>query len=184
MNPIKGFERYFITRNGKIYSSISKKYLRQNKTKSGYCSVELFGENGKSKRLLVHRIVATAFIPNPDNLPEVNHKDQNPSNNCVSNLEWCDRKYNMNYGTLQKKKRKALNWFYSSDRLKENARKNGAIVSKAVLQFSRDGVFIKRYNSAAEASRTTGANHSHILECCHGKRYKTVNGFIWKFEKV
>ena len=181
--PVKGYEQYFVNERGNIYSSISQKYLKPNITAGGYCTVELF-RGGKSKRLLVHRIVAAAFIPNPNNLPEVNHKDENPLNNSVSNLEWCDHKYNMNYGTLQQRKREILKEFYSSERIKETARKNGSIMSKPVLQFSRDGNFINRYNSAKEASKKTGANHSHILECCHGKRYKTVNGFIWKFEKV
>ena len=138
-----------------MYSLRSEKYLKPNMSKSGYLSVELFDENGKSKRLLIHRLVAMAYIPNPENLPQVNHIDENPLNNAVSNLEWCTAKYNMNYG-------------------------NGA---KTVLQYSRNGEFIARYNSAAEASRKTGANHSHIIECCNGKRYKTVNNFIWKFGK-
>lgn len=64
---------------------------------SGYVSMYL-SKNGKKKRYLVHRLVAEAFIPNPDNLPEINHKDENKVNNCVENLEWCTPKYNANYG--------------------------------------------------------------------------------------
>ena len=61
-------------------------------------------KNGKTKRFSVHRLVAKAFIPNPNNLPIINHKDENPSKNIVDNLEWCDNKYNCNYGTLHKRR--------------------------------------------------------------------------------
>ena len=77
--------------------------LKINKRKDGYCSVMLC-KNGKTKRFLVHRLVAKAFIPNPNNLPMINHKNENPSKNIVDNLEWCDNKYNCNYGTLPKRK--------------------------------------------------------------------------------
>ena len=64
----------------------------------GYLRAQLYS-NSKRKSFLVHRLVAQAFIPNPDNLPQVNHRDENPSNDNVDNLEWCDGKYNVNYGT-------------------------------------------------------------------------------------
>lgn len=180
--PVNGYERYTVNERGRIYSLISNRYLKPHIENTGYCSVELFGKNGKSKRLLIHRLVAAAFIPNPNNYTEINHKDENPLNNHVDNLEWCDHKYNMNFGTLQERKRKSLTEFYKSERIKETARKNGAKRSKAVLQFTKNGDFIARYNSGVEASKATGADHSHILECCNVKRYKTVGGFIWKFE--
>ena len=164
-----------------MYSLRSEKYLKPNMSKSGYLSVELFDENGKSKRLLIHRLVAMAYIPNPENLPQVNHIDENPLNNAVSNLEWCTAKYNMNYGNGAKTRHSKID--YITESRKTTARINGAKQSKTVLQYSRNGEFIARYNSAAEASRKTGANHSHIIECCNGKRYKTVNNFIWKFGK-
>ena len=164
-----------------MYSLRSEKYLKQNTSKSGYLSVELFDENGKSKRLLIHRLVAMAYIPNPENLPQVNHIDENPLNNAVSNLEWCTAKYNMNYGNGAKTRHSKID--YTTESRKTTARINGTKQSKTVLQYSRNGEFIARYNSAAEASRKTGANHSHIIECCNVKRYKTVNNFIWKFGK-
>ena len=66
--------------------------------KLGYLQVALCN-NGKIKHKMVYRLVAEAFLPNPDNLPQVNHKDENPFNNCVDNLEWCTIEYNINYGT-------------------------------------------------------------------------------------
>lgn len=80
--------------------------LKQNNDGRGYMSIELC-LNSKIKRYLVHRLVAQAFIPNPDNLPEVNHKDENPENNSVTNIEWCNRSYNINYGTRKDKVRES-----------------------------------------------------------------------------
>ena len=77
------------------------KKLRVNNM--GYVCVGLC-KDGKVKTFSVHRLVATAFIPNPKNLPVVNHRDENPSNNCVKNLEWCTQKYNTNYGTCQERR--------------------------------------------------------------------------------
>ena len=73
------------------------KMLKLIKDKKGYLKINLW-KNNKSKMFLVHRIVAETFILNPNNLPQVNHKDENKSNNCVENLEWCSQKYNNNYG--------------------------------------------------------------------------------------
>lgn len=72
--------------------------LKLHTLRRGYLDVRLCS-NGKVKSFLVHRLVAEIFIPNPDNLPQVNHRDENPSNDNVDNLEWCDGKYNVNYGT-------------------------------------------------------------------------------------
>ena len=74
------------------------KALKPNINQDGYCSVGLY-KNGRCKTMLLHRIVAQAFLPNPSCLPQVNHKDENKQNNAVDNLEWCDAKYNCNYGT-------------------------------------------------------------------------------------
>ena len=164
-----------------MYSLRSEKYLKPNMNKNGYLTVELFDVNGKSKRLLIHRLVAMAYIPNPDDLPQINHIDENPLNNAVSNLEWCTAKYNMNYGNGAKTRHSKID--YTAESRKTTARINRSKRSKTVLQYSINGELIAKYNSAAEASRKTGANHSHIVECCNGKRYKTVNNFIWKYER-
>lgn len=93
--PIKGYEGlYYITEDGKIYSSIQNKWLKIWTDNQGYLVVTLQGEKKK-----VHRLVAETFIPNPDNLPVVNHKDEDKSNPSVDNLEWCTYEYNRNYGT-------------------------------------------------------------------------------------
>ena len=117
-------------------------------------------KNGVSKLIPVHRLVAMAFLPNPHNLPQVNHKDENPSNNNVENLEWCDAKYNCNYGTLPS---------YRSD-----------FSSRAVMQFSLDGVFIAEYSSITKASKTLGLRGSIISEVCKGVKGSS-GGFLWRY---
>lgn len=93
--------------DGKVRNVKTGKVLKPNKVLHGYSQVGLY-KNGKIQFFKIHRLVATMFIPNPNNLPVVNHKDENPSNNCVDNLEWCTHKYNSNYGTCQQRKGEAI----------------------------------------------------------------------------
>lgn len=95
---IRGYEDYGITKTGKIYSYITKKWLSLDRSCRGYCKIRLADRRlGKFITFQVHRLVATQFLPNPYNLPEVNHKDGNHGNNSVWNLEWCTREYNMRH---------------------------------------------------------------------------------------
>ena len=106
--PIEGYEGlYEVSSYGRVrsldkYDSMNRflrgRILRLFTDGLGYLRAQLYS-NSKRKSFLVHRLVAQAFIPNPDNLPQVNHRDENPSNDNVDNLEWCDGKYNVNYGT-------------------------------------------------------------------------------------
>ena len=163
------YPNYMVNEDGNIYSIFSHKFLKPSKQKNGYLTVELFNSKG-SKRLLVHRIVAEAFIPNPNNYPQVNHKDENKLNNCIDNLEWCTAKYNMNYGCGAKTRHLKI------------AIKNGMKVCVSVLQIDKTGNIINRFNSIKEAERNLGISNSHISECCKGKR-KTANGFVWRYER-
>ena len=115
--PIRGYEGiYEVSDQGRVKSIGygKERILRPGRNTCGYLLVGL-RKNREQKWYLVHRLVAQAFIPNPDNLPQVNHKDENKTNNSVQNLEWCDRKYNCNYGTRNQR------------------------ISKPVLQFTKDG---------------------------------------------
>lgn len=92
---INGYEDYYITKSGKIFSTLTNKELKYDISRQGYCRVKLTDRRlGRFIMLQVHRLVAIQFIPNPNNLPEVNHKDGNKANNSVYNLEWCTAEYN------------------------------------------------------------------------------------------
>jgi carboxypeptidase C (cathepsin A) len=130
--------------------------------------VQLYKNNKGYKHFQIHRLVAMAFIPNPDNLPQINHKDENKANNRVDNLEWCTRKYNHNYGTINIRiSQKQLN------------HKNK---SKIVLQYSLDGTFIKEWKSTMDVQRNLGFAHTHISECCRGEQAYGY-GYLWKYKK-
>lgn len=95
---IKGLEDYGITKTGKVYSYLTCKFLKPDKSYRGYCKVKLANRQiGRHVWYLVHRLVATQFIKNPRNLPEINHKDGVHHNNNIKNLEWCTREYNQRH---------------------------------------------------------------------------------------
>jgi hypothetical protein len=176
--PVKGYPDYLVFEDGRIFSKKSNKFLVPSSNQR-YQSVELH-DNGKHERLLVHRIVATAFIPNPENYPQVNHKDENPLNNHVDNLEWCTAKYNMNYGEGAKTRHKKID--YSKPIFRKRAIENSMNLRKPILQFTKDGELVARYSSTADAMRTLGLKNAHITECARGKR-QTAHGFVWKYER-
>jgi len=165
---INGYEGcYMISSLGKMQSVercvnhaggsrlVSQKSMKLTPSNTGYFVVTLW-KNNISKVHLVHRLVAETFIPNPNNLPEVNHKDGNKLNNCVDNLEWVTQRDN-NIHAIQTGLRDAY---------------------KQIGQYDLNGNFIKSWNSIKEAQ--TFYETSHISECCQGKRNKT-KGFIWKY---
>ena len=102
--PIQGYEGlYYVTEDGRVYSSIQNKWLKICINPQGYPMVNL-----QSNKKHIHRLVAETFIPNPDNLPVVNHKDENKLNSSVDNLEWCTYKYNNNYGTCKERRKETM----------------------------------------------------------------------------
>lgn len=152
---------------------------------AGYLYVHLY--NGKLnnkktyKTLAVHRIVAIAFVVNNYNFPQINHKDENKSNNCADNLEWCTNKYNMNYGTRIERQIKNTN-YYSQKRMAtlEHMIENN---KKPVIQFSKEGEFISRYDSIKEATIALNTTSWGIIAVCKQlKGHKTAGGYIWKYE--
>ena len=156
---IKDFDGlYQISNFGRVKNSV--KIMRTWEDGYGYLQLHLC-KDGNKKTFKVHRLVAEAFIPNPDNKPQVNHIDENKTNNRVENLEWVWAKDNINHGTRNKRV--------------------GEKLSKQVLQFSIDGTFIKEWPSLREIEKQTGFNHGSISMCCLGKR-KTAYGYIWKYK--
>ena len=167
---VVGYEGlYQVSDTGKIRSLFRyKKELKPNITRNGYATVELF-KNKESKRLLIHRLVAFAFIENQNNLPQVNHIDENKLNNHVENLEWQTAKENMNFGTRAFRQNANTNYNTISAKMKLTQRGKGNNNAKAVMQFDKSGNFIKRYDTLKQASVETNTNHSHIAENCKGK---------------
>jgi hypothetical protein len=170
---------YKISSYGRVYSLISNKFLKTCKNKDGYSKVILY-KDGKPKNYKVHRLVAQAFIPNPSNLPQINHKDENPSNNHLENLEWCDSSYNINYGSRTER---AISKMVQNSNWRASHEKCGK-PKKQVLQFDKQGKFVAEFSSTREAERQTGIDHGHISQCCNGnKKYSHAGGFIWKFKE-
>lgn len=176
--PVLNYPDYTVSEKGEIFSRKSNRILKHNITNQGYHTVELFNKHG-SKRLLVHRLVAQAYVPNPENLPQVNHINENKGDNSARNLEWCTAKYNMNYGEAAKTRHKKID--YSTESRKSIARRNGKAVSRPVLQIM-NGEVVNRFESAKQASVFTGISHSHICEAASGKA-KTAGGFTWLHER-
>ena len=155
MKDVVGYEGlYAVTSCGKVWSYKNKKFLKPLTDINGYLYVNLF-KDGKMKHYKVHRLVAEAYLPNPNNLPQINHRDENKANNCLQNLEWCDAKYNSNYGTRNDK------------------------IKKPILQFSLEGEFIREWPSATDVGLKV---QSHICDCAKGNR-KSAYGYIWKFKE-
>lgn len=165
---IKDFEGWYQVSNMGRVKSLKRSYepcdsiMIPAKRDDGYTKVTLFGGRAKGKNLLVHRLVAEAFIPNPANLPILNHKDENRENNRVENLEWCTYRYNTLY----------------SPSIGCTLNRND--MSRPVLQYSKDGEFIKEYPSVAEAARQLGVSAISISNACHGKT-KHSHGFAWVY---
>lgn len=166
---IEGYEGlYQVSNYGRVKSlKFGKMIILKNRYCAGYWSVMLY-KNGIGVPKTVHRLVAEAFIPNPQNLPCVNHKDENRSN-CVSdNLEWCTYEYNSNYGTRNERNKEKLT--------------NRTDLSKQVYQYSLDGELIKIWSSSREAKRC-GFLQNCISLCCRGK-LKTHKGYRWSYKPL
>lgn len=162
--PVKGYEGiYEVSNIGRVRTLRTNKIITPKFTK-GYCYVRLY-KDGKGKQKYIHRIVAEAFIPNPENLPQVNHKDENPKNNSVDNLEWCTAKYNANYGTCKERSLK---------------KRIGKIKRCKTVQKDAFGNVVAVYDSIKDASEKTGFFHQNIQACCAGKG-KTCHGFRFEY---
>lgn len=162
---IDGFDGdYLVSNLGNVKSlKYGKERILKPRIQSGYYKVLLY--NNKKHEYSIHRLVANAFIPNPNNLPQVNHKDENKLNNCVDNLEWCTRKYNQNYGN------RALNFI-------------NTMISRTynkVYQYDLKNNLIKIYNSYRHIERELGYNHSTIKKVCL-RENNIYKGYIWKLE--
>lgn len=168
LGHVRSKDRVIFDKIGRTRHLKGKLLTPKPNVKTKYCSIYLSGH-----AYYVHRLVARAFVPNPNNYPEINHKDENRQNNEADNLEWCTRKYNHDYGNRTKREIQAK--------------------SKKVIQLNNKGRVVAVFANASEASKVTGANrrqiqmaaaHYHYVDK-HGKliRYLTAGGFKWEYVK-
>lgn len=147
---------YQASNRGRIRSTKTLRILKQNLNKNnGYMQITLH-KDGYCKTHSVHRLIAMTFIKNPNNLPQINHKNEIKTDNDVCNMEWCDNKYNCNYGTKTESVKKKTN------------------------QYTVRGEFIKTWNSLTEIQDKLGFRKSNLSSCCNGK-LPTAYGFVWRY---
>lgn len=173
---IKGYEGHYqisnkgnvkslkrIVDNGRGKYTRSERMLKQHINQYGYYTVCLIKDKAK-KNLIVHRLVAEAFLPNKNNFPQVNHKDENKANNQIENLEWCTAQYNSAYGT--RPQRLAKNNY------------------KSVSQYTIDGKYVATYESIQDAAKAVDGNGSHIGSMCNKKaHFVSAYGYKWSYLK-
>ena len=163
--PVPGYEGLYEVSNFGNVRSLGfdsrhpGRILKKSQYPNGYYYVPLHKDKSV-KNIMVHRLVALAFIPNPDNLPFVNHKSEIKTDDSVDNLEWCDRMYNTRYGTGIK-------------RMSEKHKKR-------LQQYTLSGEFVAEWDSCASVEKETGWNQSNISKCARGE-YKQAYGYTWKY---
>ena len=152
---VVGYEGlYQVSNLGQVRNKKGK--ILKQQIRKGYCDVGLYKNGIKQPKIFkVHRLVAETFIPNPNNFPVINHKDENKQNNKQDNLEWCTQQYNLTYGTINDNKK------------------------KRVLQFDSNNNFIREYESVVEASKYCNIYDACIYRSCHS-HYK-AGGYFWKY---
>lgn len=155
LGRIKALERWVTRKDGRL-NHYPEKIMTPKISYNGYMRIGLW-KNGKVKNCLVHRLVAATFIPNPNHLPQVNHKDEDRTNNIYTNLEWCSSSYNINYG-----------------------HRNDYFNIK-VNQYDLDGNFIKTWDGARQAGSAIGHPATNITRCCRKRGIKTAYGYKWEY---
>ena len=162
--------------NGKTLANKKESIMAVSKNKNNYLKVCLF-KNNKSNTFYIHRLVAKAFIPNLNNLPQVNHKDEDKANNNAKNLEWCTQKYNSNYGTATERRIKNTNFKEIGRKMDKTHITNlGKKRTRPVINITTN----ISYRSAAEAAMKLDLQATKITACCKGKR-KSTGGYKWRY---
>lgn len=186
---VVGYEGlYQVSNKGRVRSL---NYRQKNEThiirlclnNKGYLMAGLT-KDGHLKTIVVHRLVAKAFIPNPNKLPQINHKDEVKTNNTVDNLEWCTNKYNHDYGTHNERvglsntgKKRSQESIKNYKKCQDYKRDNYA---KRILQYDLNGILIKEWRCAFDIEKDLGLSQNNIRTCCNYKA-KTCGGFIWRY---
>lgn len=183
---VAGFEgRYSISSAGRVYSHINQKCLKPILTKYGYYRVHLAQGNGAIATVAVHRLVAGAFIPNPENKPTVNHINEIKTDNRIDNLEWATSYEQNVHGTRIQRVRehtdyKARKIDYSVVAAKHDYFNMNKDQMKPVLQFDENGTFVARFAGLTQAARAIGRSAGSLRRCLKGER-RTCGGYQWKY---
>nr|DAS34350.1 MAG TPA: homing endonuclease [Caudoviricetes sp.] len=183
--PIEGYEGYYeISNLGRVYSIRRNMILKNKISPTGYARVSL-SVNGVAKHHAVHRLVANAFIKNPDNKPTVNHINENKLDNRVENLEWATNAEQNVHGTRIERVKAHTNYRernidYKQVAAKHNYEELNKKQMKPVLQYDKHGIFIAQFPGVAFAARTVGISAGHLCSCLKGRR-KTCGGYQWKY---
>lgn len=173
---VEGYESYEISNTGKV---LTHNWMNRGITKvmcpskyRGYFQVNLW-KNGKQKCMRVHRLVADAFIPNPDNLKEINHIDGNKENNHVSNLEWCTREHNLKHSTEN-----MLNINFI-----KGLKRHAESISKPIVAIEKKTGMTYEFVSIQEAARMLMVPATKVCACAKG-RIKSANGYIFRYKEM
>lgn len=162
---------YQVSSEGRVKSLKfgKEKILRYTKANKGYAQLTL-SKNSIQTTYKIHRLVAEAFIPNPDNKPQIDHINTDRTDNRVENLRWVTPKENCNNSiTIENYSKCKLGL------LNHN--------TKPILQFTKDGEFVKKWDSMSEIEKELGFNHSHLTSCCRQKK-KSAYGYVWMYANI
>ena len=171
---IPPFPRYEASSIGRVRSTVNNHgnyrihVLKLHENKFGYLSASVY-KSGKVRHILAQRLIAMAFIENPKNLPQVNHKNEIKTDNRPENLEWCSVSYNINYGTRNERVSKST------------GKTRRERYCKKIEQVNPETKEVVRvWDAARQIEKETGFAHSNILACCNGLRH-TRGGFEWRY---
>ena len=168
---VEGYDNYLVSNKGRVWSLTRDNFIAISEDKDGYKIFHCL-QKGHSSTMRVHRFVAMAFLPDPNNLPIVEHLDCNPANNCVENLKWSTTLQNNNHPITISRLSKALKGRPISPLAMER-------ICKPIMQFSMKGEFIQSWQSGIDAARQLGINFSKIAACARRERH-TAGGYVWR----
>lgn len=187
---IEGFDNYQISNLGRVKNIKFDRLVKPLLDNRGYIMVNLY-KNGKMKRLSLHRLIAIAFIPNPENKPCIDHINTDRSDNRIENLRWCTQKENHNNPLSLMNHSKAAKGRTVSEEQKKNQSekmkgryKGNKWGSKKIIQLTLDGIFVREWDAIKDAADSFGVSSSAIWNCLNGKcQVKSIKGFKWKYKK-
>lgn len=168
LGRVRSLTRKVICKGGQ--RTTKGKILKPTVSRNLYLTVDL-RQHQKHKTQLVHRLVAQAFIPNPKKYSIINHRDNNPQNNIVTNLEWCTQSYNVKYG-YSNGNAKPTSGCFKKGNIPHNRRR--------INQYSKSGEYLNTFNSVKEAGLYVNTVPSNINNCLSGNT-KTAKGYIWRY---